>query len=64
MQIIITSKKPVLTANYGHLPAGIPTEVDDHTGKFLIEHGVAALVEHKTHEPAPVATKPKPKSKR
>ena len=62
MQIIITSKKPVLTANYGHLPAGIPTEVDVHTGKFLIEHGVAALVEHKTPEPAPEqATKPSKK---
>ena len=62
MQIIITSKKPVLTANYGHLPAGIPTEVDAHTGKFLIEHGVAALVEHKTPEPAPEqAAKPSKK---
>lgn len=61
MNIVVTSKKPVRTAERGTLPTGIPVEVSEPLGKFLIEQGVAALVETKS-EPAPEqAAKPSKK---
>lgn len=49
MNIVVTSKKPVRTAECGVLPTGIPVEVTDPLGKFLIEQGLAALVETKNN---------------
>lgn len=47
MQIIVTAKKPVLTADHGRLPAGIPVEVPDTLGAFLIGRGDAKRLEVK-----------------
>jgi hypothetical protein len=53
MKIIITSKKPVLTAECGRLPSGVPVDVSDALGAFLVARGDAAKVEVK----APVTLK-------
>lgn len=64
MNIVVTSKKPVRTAECGVLPTGIPVEVTDPLGKFLIEQGLAALVETKSdQEPAPEQAAKPPKKK-
>jgi len=47
VKIVVTSKKPVLTAEKGRLPKDIPVEVSDLLGKQLIESGVAVLLEVK-----------------
>lgn len=48
MNIVVIDKKPVRTAECGVLPVDIPVEVSDPLGKFLIEQGLAALVETKS----------------
>lgn len=51
MKIIITSKKPVLTAECGRLPVGVPVEVSDMLGAFLLARGDASRVEVKAPVP-------------
>lgn len=46
-QIVVTSKKPVLTMERGRLPMGVPVEVSDLLAKHLMEQGVAVLMETK-----------------
>jgi hypothetical protein len=53
MKIVVTSKKPVLTAEKGRLPKDIPVEVSDLLGKQLIESGVAMLLEVKERNDRP-----------
>lgn len=45
--IVVTSKKPILTAERGRLPAGIPITVSDLLAQMLIERGEAVLKETK-----------------
>lgn len=47
MKIIITSKKPVITAERGRLPKDIPVDVSPLLAQHLIEQGVAVLMETK-----------------
>lgn len=47
MKIVVTSKKPVLTASHGRLPRDIPVDVPEHLAKFLIDRGEAVLLETK-----------------
>lgn len=54
MKIVVTSKKPVLTAERGRLPVGIPVEVSDLLGAHLLEQGVAVLLETKEAMERPI----------
>ena len=54
-KIVITSRKPVLTAERGRLPHGIPFEVSDLLAQHLIEQGVAVLMETKEKQDRPTA---------
>lgn len=53
-QIVVTSKKPVLTMERGRLPMGIPIEVSDLLAKHLMEQGVAVLMETKERMDRPI----------
>lgn len=55
-KIVITSRKPVLTAERGRLPAGIPVEVSDLLAQHLIEQGVAVRMETKEAMTRPTET--------
>lgn len=55
MKIVITSKKPVLTAQ-GRLPAGVSVDVPDQLGIFLINEGLAVLLETKEQMDRPTQT--------
>lgn len=55
MKIVVTSKKPVLASGHGRLPAGIPVEVADQLGLFLIERGEAVRLETKEAMDRPLA---------
>ena len=46
-KIVVTSRKPVLTSERGRLPMGIPVDVSGELARFLIEQGVAVLMETK-----------------
>lgn len=46
-KIVVTSKKPVLTAERGRLPMNLPVEVSPLLAKQLLESGVAVLFETK-----------------
>ncbi len=59
MNIIITSKKPVLT-QFGRLPMGMTVDVPDNLAQFLIDRGEAQAVETKVAQPEPVAAADKP----
>ena len=64
MNIVVIGKKPVRTAECGLLPVDTPVRVSDPLGKFLIEQGLAALVETKSI-PAPIIEPaPKPAKKK
>lgn len=54
MKIVITSRKPVLTAERGRLPHGIPVDVSDLLARHLIEQGVAVLMETKEAMTRPI----------
>lgn len=54
MKIVITSRKPVLTAERGRLPVGIPIDVSDLLGAHLLEQGVAVLFETKEAMDRPI----------
>jgi hypothetical protein len=56
MQIIVTTKKPVLTADHGRLPFGVPVKVSETLGAFLIERGDAKPIEVKA--PVPIPARP------
>jgi hypothetical protein len=53
-KIIITSKKPVLTAERGRLPKDVPVEVSDLLAKHLLAQGVAVLMETKAKMDRPI----------
>lgn len=56
MKIVVTSKKPVLTAERGRLPIGIPVDVSPLLAQHLLESGAAVLMETKEQmERPPVA---------
>jgi hypothetical protein len=55
-KIVITSRKPVLTAERGRLPHGIPVEVSDLLAQHLIEQGVAVRMETKEAMTRPTET--------
>jgi stringent starvation protein B len=55
MKIVVTSKKPVMAVGYGRLPAGVPVEVADQLGLFLIERGEAVRMETKEAMDRPLA---------
>lgn len=55
MKIVVTSKKPVLTAERGRLPVNVPIEVSDLLGAHLLEQGVAVLFETKEKMDRPIA---------
>ena len=61
MKIVVTSKKPVHTAECGTLPVDMPVEVSDALGKFLIERGDATPFETKSESTEHVETKAKKK---
>lgn len=46
MRIVIQSKKPILVPD-GRLPIGVPIDVADPLGRFLVQRGDAVVVEHK-----------------
>lgn len=54
MKIIITSNKPILTQE-GRLPKGVPIDVAEGLGQFLIGRGEASLIEVKASviDPSP-----------
>lgn len=47
MKVVITSKKPLMAAGIGRLPAGIPIELKDNLAMFFIERGEAVRAETK-----------------
>jgi hypothetical protein len=54
MKIVVTTKKPVLTAERGRLPHGVPVDVSDLLAQHLIEQGVAVLMETKEAMTRPI----------
>lgn len=46
-KIVVTSKKPVITAERGRLPMNVPVEVSSLLAAHLLEQGVAVLLETK-----------------
>lgn len=46
-QIVVTSKKPVITAERGRLPRDVPVDVSPLLAAHLLEQGVAVLLETK-----------------
>lgn len=55
MKIVVVSKKPVMAIGHGRLPAGVPVEVADQLGLFLIERGDAVRMETKEAMDRPLA---------
>ena len=53
-KIVITSRKPVLTAERGRLPVNMPIDVSDLLAKHLMEQGVAVFFETKEKMDRPI----------
>jgi len=53
MKIVVTTKKPVISPDGRRLPQGLPIDVADLYGKFLLAEGLAVTVEHKEAQDRP-----------